>query len=63
MDIEECVKEWEDLLVDYKRLEVWDSQIVKLPLSYHFLVISCKSIPVNVMLVPLSASLFTALYS
>lgn len=22
MDIEECVKEWEDLVADYKRLEV-----------------------------------------
>lgn len=29
MDVEECVKEWEDLATDYKRLEVWldDSQI------------------------------------
>lgn len=23
MDVEECVKEWEDLATDYKRLEVW----------------------------------------
>lgn len=22
MDVEECLKEWEDLLADYKRLEV-----------------------------------------
>lgn len=23
MDIEECLKEWDDLVADYKRLEVW----------------------------------------
>lgn len=37
MEVEECVKEWEDLVADYKRLEVNICQLI-------FITHSCKDI-------------------
>lgn len=41
MDVEECLKEWEDLVADYKRLEVNLLGILNIILSSVFMEFKC----------------------
>lgn len=44
MDVEECIKEWEDLIVDYKRLEVLQFYIKHFRNFLYFLFNLCNII-------------------